>query len=114
MSTPDASLNAAERAALADLESAAAAADPAWASRLRGSRAAPALRSARVQLLRAWLVLLMKSRRLGAPLSLLGLLVIVLGISTGLAVSLVGAAFLAFGLRVATESIPVIRFKRRD
>ena len=114
MSTPDARLNAAERAAFADLEAAAAAADPALASRLRGTRTGPAFGSARVQLLRAWLLLLMRARRFGVPLIALGLLVIVLGLSRGLVLSLAGVALLALGLRVATEWIHHPGEKRRD
>ena len=113
MSTPDARLNAAERAALADLEAAAAASDPGFASRLRGSRSGPVFGSARVQLVRGWLLLMMNARRLGAPLALLGLMLIVVGLSAGLVVSLLGVLLLSLGLRVATESLARLWAKRR-
>jgi hypothetical protein len=114
MSTPDSRLNAAERAALADLEAAAAAADPALASRLRGSDSAPALGSVRIHLLRAWLALLVRARQFGAPLIVLGLSLIVVGLSRGLAVSVTGVILLALGLRVATDWIPAFLDRRRD
>ena len=113
MSTPDARLNAAERAALADLEAAAAAADPALASRLRGGRVAPAFASARIQLLRAWLLLLMRARNLGAPLCSVGLILVAVGLDAGLLVSLVGVALLTLGLRVSAESLAAFGAKRR-
>ena len=114
MSTPDARLNAAERAALADLEAAATAADPKLASRLKGSRTSPAFTSARAQLLRAWLLLLMRARHFGPPLTVLGLVLIVVGVSAGLPVSLAGVVLLALGLRVVTELLAAHWVKRQD
>ena len=113
MSTPDARLNAAERAALADLEAAATADDPTLASRLKGTRTNPALTSARIQLLRVWLLLLMRARHFGAPLIVLGLLLVVLGLSAGLLVSLVGVALVSLGLRVGAESLAALWSRRQ-
>ena len=113
MSTPDARLNAAERAALADLEAAATAADPTLASRLKGGRTNPAFTSARARLLRTWLLLLMRARHFGAPLTVLGLLLIVVGLSAGLTVSLAGVGLLALGLRVVTELLAANSLKRQ-
>jgi hypothetical protein len=113
MSTPDARLNAAERAALADLEAAAAAADPTFASRLKGSRRNPAFSSARIQVRRLWLLLCTRARHLGGPLAGLGLVLIVVGLSRGLAVSLAGLALLFLGLWVATERLAASWLKRR-
>lgn len=113
MSTPDARLNAAERAALADLEAAATAADPTLASRLRGGRTNPAFASARAQVLRMWLLLLMRARHFGAPLTVVGLLLIAVGLSAGMAVSLAGVVLLALGLRVVTELLTAHWVKRQ-
>ena len=107
MSSPDARLSAAERAALADLEAAAAAHDPALASRLRGStavRAKPLLIAVKRQTRRAW-TLLLGLRWSWAPLTVLGLFLIALGLSSGLAFSLVGIVVAAAGLRVLAEIV---------
>ena len=113
MSTPDARLNAAERAALADLEAAATASDPTLASRLKGGRTNPAFTSARAQLLRVWLLLLMRARHFGAPLTVLGLLLMVVGLSAGLVVSLAGVVLLSLGLRVVAELLAAHSMKRQ-
>ena len=113
MSTPDARLNAAERAALADMEAAAAAADPALAKRLRGGRTSPAFGSARLRFLRVWLTVL-RAQHLAAPFIVLGLLLIVLGMSGGLAVSLAGVAILVVGMRIGVEMISDLYTRRRD
>ncbi|HMC39774.1 MAG TPA: hypothetical protein VKI19_08940 [Acidimicrobiales bacterium] len=105
MSTPDARLNAAERAALADLEAAAAAADPHLAARLRGGTASKGLRvlvSFGPRLLRAWLRLL-QAPQWGIPLLVTGLFFVVLGVSAGPALSLVGVAATTVGLRLVAE-----------
>lgn len=105
MSTPDARLNAAERAALADLEAAAVAADPALAARLRGGtrwRTLPALRSLYLRAVRVWAVVL-RARRWGLPLALGGLLLMVLGLGSTLALSAIGAVMAAVGLRILAE-----------
>ncbi len=107
MSTPDSKLSAAERAALADLEAAAAAADPSLAALLRGGarwRPLPAIRSVALRLLRLWAVVLGLGWA-GVPMSLGGLLLMVLGLSSGLAVSLVGLLFAFVGLRVLVEML---------
>ena len=105
MSTPDSRLSAAERAALADLESAAAAADPHLDARLRGrtpSRALPALARARVVVLRGWAVVVGLGWW-GAPILLAGLGLTVIGLSQSLVVSVIGLLFAAVGLRVLAE-----------
>lgn len=105
MSTPDARLSAAERAALADLESAALAADPHWAARLRGrapSRLSPVLHSGRARARRAWAWLLGR-RWWGAPTVAAGLVLTVAGLSVGVVVSVIGVALCALGLRILAE-----------
>lgn len=105
MSTPDARLNAAERAALADLEAAAAAADPALAARLRGGlawKAVPLVRSLRRRLVLWWAAVL-QAGWWGVPLTVAGLLLMALGLSAGLALSVVGAVIAAVGVRVLVE-----------
>jgi hypothetical protein len=100
MNTPDSRLSAAERAALANLEAAASAADPGLAAHLRGGvawRFAPALGAARIWLGRAWAYAL-GARWWGIPLALVGLLLMALGLSVGLALSLLGAAMTTVGL----------------
>ena len=113
MRTPDARLSAAERAALADLEAAAAAADPHLAARLRGTavtrirtllpRLLPGLAAgwSRVLSIRWW----------GVPVTVAGLALMVLGVSAGLAVSLVGVVATAVGLRVLAE-MAALRLRR--
>lgn len=105
MSTPESRLSAAERAALADLESAAAAADPHLDARLRGrtpSRALPALARARVMVVRGWAVLLGLGWW-GAPILLAGMGLTVIGLSQSLLVSIIGLVFAGVGLRVLAE-----------
>lgn len=107
MSTPDARLNAAERAALADLEAAATAADPHLAARLRGRvvwRPGPAFGAVAARIQTAWITLL-AARSLGPPLILVGLLLTVLGIGSGIGLSLVGALMATLGLRLVAEMI---------
>jgi hypothetical protein len=106
MSAPDARLTPAERAALADLESAAAAADPELAARLKGAetrRLRPALIALRVRLRRYWARLL-DTRRWSVPAIVAGLFFTVLGLSQGLLLSLLGVAVAAVGLRMAAET----------
>ena len=105
MSAPDARLSAAERAALAGLEAAASAADPQLASRLKGARRSHrnvAVPRVVPVLLRAWATFL----GIGwwaVPLTLAGLVLAVLGLSAGLAVSVIGVLAAAAGLRVIAE-----------
>lgn len=105
MSTPDARLNAAERAALADLEAAAMAADPALAARLRGGpgwRARPAVRALQLRMARTWAALL-RARWWGGVLLVGGMLLMAIGLGTTLIVSTVGAVVAAVGIRVLAE-----------
>lgn len=105
MSTPDARLNAAERAALADLEAAAMAADPALAARLRGGpgwRARPAVRTLQLRVARTWTAVL-RARWWGGALLVAGMLLMGIGLGTTLAVSAIGAVVAAVGMRVLAE-----------
>ncbi len=105
MSTPDARLNAAERAALAGLEAAATAADPSLAARLRGGRAwraRPVVHFVASRVRPLWSVLL-GLRWWGIPLTVLGLLLMALGLGTSMALSFAGAVISAVGLRVSAE-----------
>jgi hypothetical protein len=107
MSTPESRLSAAERAALADLESAAAAADPHLDARLRGrtpSRALPALSRARVVGLRGWAAILGLGWW-GIPILVAGLALAVIGLSQTLALSVLGLLVAAVGLRVLVELV---------
>lgn len=107
MSTPEARLSAAERAALADLESAAAAADPHLAARLRGrapSRVLPVLASARAVALRASAWVLGRGWW-GVPVTVLGLLLVGIGLAYGLVLSVAGLVVAAVGLRVLAELV---------
>lgn len=117
MNTPDARLSAAERAALADLEAAAVAADPGLAAHLRGGaawRLAPVLVAVRVWLERARGYLL-RGRWWGIPLALAGLFLMGLGLSAGLAVSLAGAAMATLGLWMLGQMVDrKFRARRRD
>ncbi|HET9076553.1 MAG TPA: hypothetical protein VFN68_06455 [Acidimicrobiales bacterium] len=111
MSAPDARLSAAERAALAGLEAAAAAADPHLAARLRGvpgTRWRLLLTSVQPAALRLW-HLLLGLRWWGVPITLGGLALTVLGLGTGLAVSVLGAVIALAGLRVLAEMVEVRR-----
>jgi hypothetical protein len=88
----DASLTARERAALARLEATAAAEDPQLASRLRGSSRLRLL--TRVPAVPGWV----RSRWWGVPALVLGLVLVVLSVSLGLAVGIIGAALCVAGL----------------
>ena len=107
MSTPEARLSAAERAALADLESAAAAADPHLAARLRGrapSRALPALVTVITRIQGAWAWVL-RWNWWGIPPVVIGLFLVVLGLAYGLVLSVLGLVVAAVGLRVLAEMV---------
>ena len=100
MSTPDARLSAAERAALADLEAAAAASDPGLAALLRGGRGRWVhldLRRVRASVAKA-AGLVMRARWWGVPMTVLGLFLMVLGLGSLLLISFVGALLTALGL----------------
>lgn len=88
----DASLTAQERAALAHLEARAAAADPQLAHRLRG-RHRPQI-DLRIPPVPLWT----GSGWWSVPLIVVGMAFAVLGLSTALAVSVVGAIVTAAGL----------------
>jgi hypothetical protein len=88
----DASLTAKERAALASLEAIAAAEDPQLASRLRGSSHWRWL--TRLPAIPDWV----RSSWWGVPALVIGLALIVLSLSVGLALGLLGAAMAAAGL----------------
>ncbi|MDA8046007.1 MAG: DUF3040 domain-containing protein [Actinomycetota bacterium] len=109
MSTPDARLTAAEKAAFANLEAAAVAADPTLAARLRGRarwRSHPSVRATGIRALHLWVILL-GLRVWGGPLVVTGFLLMALGLSAGLALSLLGAAMALLGLRMVAESVRV-------
>jgi hypothetical protein len=114
MSTPDARLSAAERAAFANLEAAAAAADPSLAARLRGRtpwRGRPWARSCYRRALHMWAALL--GRRVwGAPLVVVGFFLMALGLSAGLALSVFGLVLALVGFRMVAESVRLRLAKR--
>ena len=118
MSAPDARLSAAERAALADLEAAAAASDPHLAARLKGASASrarsvlPAVSRLRPEALRLW-VSFLKLGWWGAPLTVAGLALIVLGISAGPVVSVLGVVVTVCGLRLLAELVERRRHRPR-
>jgi hypothetical protein len=107
MSTPDARLSAAERAALANIEAAAAAEDPHLAARLKGTASSrfktlpPLVVS---YLVGRWHTVL-RLRWWGIPTAVVGFVLMVLGISTSGAVSLAGALICAIGLRVLAQMV---------
>lgn len=129
--TPDERLSAAERAALADLEAAAAAADPTLAARLKGRRLsrfrfllptrAPQLgrvpQLGPVSQLGRWWAALVGIGWWGVPLAVAGLVLVVLGLVSSLAVSVVGALVLVVGLRVIADLVErrlAARRRRQD
>ena len=95
----DASLTARERAALASLAAVAAAEDPQLARRLRGA----SRRRAVPQLLRipGW----MRSRWLAGPLVVVGLALVVVGLSVTVVLGVAGAAIAACGLWLTARAI---------
>jgi len=107
----DARLTAQERAAFAGLEAAAAADDPQLAKRLRGSNGV----WIRSVLSRASRIAAAGSQRClhlgwwGIPIALVGLLLVVVSMSAGLVVGVVGALISTFGLYLVAR---VIRDRR--
>ena len=102
MSAPDARLSAAERAALADLEAAAVAADPGLAALLRGGarrRLRSDLRLLRIGLAKA-AALLIRARWWGVPIALAGMALMVLGLGSAMLLSFAGALVTALGLGI--------------
>lgn len=107
MSAPDARLSAAERAALADLEAAAVAADPHLAARLKGtpgSRLRALLVIVQPAVLRLWSMIL-GLRWWGVLVAAGGLGLVLIGLSNSLAVSVCGAVIALVGLRVLAEMV---------
>lgn len=107
MSIRDARLSPQERAALANLEAAAAADDPQFAARLRGS---PLFRlQATIPRLFAWLVgqwrALLRNLWWGVPLAAAGFVLMVAGLSVSGWVSGTGAVMAALGLGLGAESL---------
>jgi Protein of unknown function (DUF3040) len=100
MSPPDdASLTAGERAALAGLEANAAAEDPSLASRLRGSGRRPVIaHPGRIRTADrpGWW---------GAPLVLIGLILVALSLSTAWALGVVGSLIAVGGLYLIAASV---------
>jgi hypothetical protein len=95
----DASLTAQERAALAHLEAAAAADDPQLAAWLRGPGGLRLLKL--LPKVPAWI----RNRWWGGPIVVLGLALIVLSMSAGWLVGLVGAVMATVGLWLLAEAI---------
>jgi hypothetical protein len=97
----DASLTDRERAALASLEAVAAAEDPQLAKRLRGTNRLHL--TARLPSVPAWL----QSRWMAAPLLLVGLILVLLGLATTFVLSILGVLLTAAGLGLALEAAKV-------
>jgi Protein of unknown function (DUF3040) len=103
----DARLTAQERAAFAGLEAAAAADDPQLAKRLRGSNGI----WIRSVLSRTTRIAAAGSQRLlhlgwwGIPIALVGLLLVVVSMSAGLVLGVVGALISASGLYLVARAI---------
>lgn len=106
MSTPETGLNAAERAALADLESAAVAADPDLASRLTGRppRKRPDVRALWPVAMAGWKWLL-ERRWIAVVLTLGGFVLMYLGLAATVAVSGLGALLTTVGLLMTAETL---------
>ena len=97
----DARLTAQERAALSSLEALAAADDPQFAARLRGpGRWSGALRRAGMRALSAWALMpaWLSSRWVAVPAVVVGLALVVAGLSLGWAVGVLGALLTTGGL----------------
>ena len=104
----DASLSAQERAALAHLEAAAAADDPQLAAWLRGPGRLHLLAS--LPKLPAW----MRNRWWGGPIALLGLVLVVLSMSTGWILGIFGAGLATVGLWLLVEAVRLRWIATRD
>jgi hypothetical protein len=106
MSTPDASLSPQERAALADLEAAAAADDPQLAARLRGGRRLHAWtlpHRVMTFVVGRWKALLTLGWW-GAPIAAVGLTLMILSLSAGLLLGVIGVVLGLFGLSLVTHA----------
>ncbi len=103
----DARLTARERAALASLESTAAAEDPELAARLTGTGGFRRLLviglrlTARLRTLPPW----MRSRWWGVPAVIVGLVLAVLSMSIGLPAGVVGVAVATWGLWLTVTTV---------
>ncbi len=95
----DATLTARERAALANLAAMAAAEDPQLARRLRGSSRLSWLPE--LPPIPAWT----RHSWWGGPVALVGLLLMLLGVSTGLWLGIAGAVLTTAGLRMMIGAI---------
>jgi VIT1/CCC1 family predicted Fe2+/Mn2+ transporter len=95
----DGSLTAQERAALANLEAAAETEDPHLAARLQGLSRFHLI--ARLPKVPVWL----RSRWWGAPVVVAGLVLVVVGLSTGWVVGTAGAVIAASGLWLVVGAI---------
>ena len=103
MSTRDeASLTDRERAALASLEAVAAAEDPQLARRLRGAKRLRLI--AQPPAIPSWL----RSRWWAVPLLLFGLALVAIGLSTTVALSIVGSVMTAGGLGILTALVGAV------
>jgi len=117
MSTPDSSLSPQERAAFADLEAAARAADPHLAARLSpGSRSvhARALPPRLVSYAKGRWQIALRHARWGAPLLMVGVVLMVVGLWSNLAVSVLGAGAAAVALRLLVHAIHETVVARRS
>lgn len=113
MSTRDARLSPQERAALAGLEAAAAADDPQFAARLRGSRLARFARVVRALEIPAGLarrLRYLRLRRLSRPngwwgisMTLSGLALMIVGLTAGLWLGVSGALVASLGLALVAR-----------
>ena len=103
----DARLTAQERAAFAGLEAAAAADDPQLAKRLRGPSGvwvkSSLARSARV--LSAGWHWVLRLGWWGIPIAVVGLVLVVVGMSAGLGVGVAGAMVAALGLYLVAQAV---------
>jgi Protein of unknown function (DUF3040) len=103
----DARLTAQERAAFAGLEAAAAADDPQLAKRLRGSNGiwVRSVLTRGARLASEWWQRLLHLGWWGAPLAVVGLLLVVVSMSVGLALGVVGALISTLGLYLVARTV---------
>jgi hypothetical protein len=103
----DARLTAQERAAFAGLEAAAAADDPQLAKRLRGSNGiwVRSVLTRCARLASEWWQRLLHLGWWGIPLAVVGLLLVVVSMSVGLALGVVGALMSTLGLYLVARTV---------
>lgn len=107
MSAPDARLSAAERAALADIEAAAAAEDPYLAARLKGGvpvRALSVIASGLPTLRKTWAALV-GAGWWGVAMAVAGLALMLVGVAVSLGLAVLGALVCLVGLRAIAEML---------